>query len=62
MNREYMQGSLSSENTEVSTQEIALLLARLACNAHTICDELLQPMGEVQDLPNNGCCDMPNRA
>ena len=34
---------------ETDEQEVALLLARFACNALTICDDELQPVGAAPD-------------
>ncbi len=48
--RMYMRSGLpqsgdSNDNGEPSIREIAQLLARFACNAHTICDDELRPIG-----------------
>ena len=34
---------------ETDAQEVALLLARFACNALTICDDELQPVGAAPE-------------
>ena len=48
--RMYVRGGLpqngnSDDDGEPSIREIARLLARFACNAHTICDDELRPIG-----------------
>ena len=42
---------------ETDVQDIALLLARFACNNHTICDNELRPIGagHVGDTPRRQC-------
>ena len=42
--REYMVGGLDPQAAP-SPKEIAMLLARFACNNHTICDDELRPLG-----------------
>ena len=39
---------------ETDVKEIALLLARFACNNHTICDDELRPVGaaRVEGVPS----------
>lgn len=47
-----MQGASSAGGggaAETDAQEVALLLARFACNAHTICDDELQPVGAAPE-------------
>jgi hypothetical protein len=44
--REYMQGAASEALPE--PRSIAYLLARFACNNHTICDEELRPIGAAR--------------
>lgn len=43
--REYMQGAPDTKDEAPAPKEIAMLLARFACNNHTICDEELRPLG-----------------
>ncbi|GMH37562.1 hypothetical protein BSKO_05435 [Bryopsis sp. KO-2023] len=43
--REYMYGLSSEVENGVSVKEIAFLLAKFACNNHTICDEELRVIG-----------------
>lgn len=38
-------GAAASEDELPSVKEVAQLLARMACNNHTICDEDLRPIG-----------------
>ena len=57
--RMYMRGGLpqsgtSDDDGEPSTREIARLLARFACNVHTICDEELRPIG-ARSLRHKPC-------
>lgn len=44
--REYMQGGLTTEAGLPAIRDIALMIARCACNNHTICDDELRPIGE----------------
>ena len=49
----------SSEAADLGVKQIALLLARFACNNHTICDEELRPIGvgifPLAALVNHAC-------
>ena len=41
-----MYGSEADTEVGVQARDIAQLLARFACNNHTICDAELRPLGE----------------
>ena len=43
-----MQGTQSDEVQLPDTRTIALMLARCACNNHTICDDELRPIGSLK--------------
>lgn len=44
--REYMQGDRKDAAGLPETKDIALMIARCACNNHTICDDELRPVGK----------------
>eukprot|EP00798_Chlamydomonas_sp_ICE-L_P020441 gene20441-27230_t len=61
--REYMEGGTSEEGSSqfehIGNKDIAMLLARFACNNHTIADEELRPIGvgiyPLGALVNHSC-------
>ena len=44
--RQYMSKCSKTDMEQINVREVAQLLARFACNVHTICDEELRPVGE----------------
>ena len=51
--RDYMDGLgvQAPGAAQQDVREIAVLIARFACNNHTICDEELRPIGKTCMLP-----------
>ena len=43
-------GDLAPQPQRHDVRDIAMLLARFACNNHTICDEELRPIGTISLL------------
>lgn len=65
VDREFMRGGklralAGSEGAEPGVRDIALLLARFACNNHTICNDELEPIGALhRPLQKRGLAQPP---